>query len=163
MALKGINEITNILNEYLAKFDLIAVFDDEFAYYSGWNEIHYTVAVENKADILFQNFAHELRPEVTCDTFLLSLYHEIGHHETVDELTDAQIRMCREKKAFIDIVGHFNIEAAHNRYFRMLDERMATEWGLDYIINHSDEVKKLWLKLQPAIMQFYKLNNVELN
>ena len=164
MELRGIEEVTNILNEFLEPFGLTAVFDSEFACYPALNEIHYTVASDVLAEALYNEFVHELRPELDCDNwFILSLFHEIGHCETRDELSTGTYIRCQLLKAAIEEIGETHEILAHRRYFRLPDEKRATEWGLDYILDHLDEINALWDRLHAAIMKFYELNNVELD
>ena len=39
---------------------------------------------------------------------------------------------------------------------------MATRWAIDYITKNAEKVVMFWTELQKAILNFYKVNNIEL-
>ena len=39
---------------------------------------------------------------------------------------------------------------------------MATRWAIDYITKNAEKVAIFWTELQKAILNFYKVNNIEL-
>jgi hypothetical protein len=161
--LKGISRIENILNEFLAPFECTAKLGNEFTYCSVDNIIEFTLVFPTQDDKDFLEFAHQLRPQVKADVFLISLMHELGHAETMDEWEDSEYFSMRDEKDIIsDSVTQFVISRseANFQYFNIPDEKRATEWGLDYMINHSQEISSLWHNLQPAILDFYRINNI---
>ena len=104
----------------------------------------------------FLNSVLRLEPEVEADVFLWSLLHEVGHHETYDEISDEENDYCDDTKKKIE-----EGELPNELYYDMIDERLATEWAVEYANTHKEELKAFWEKLQPAIMDFYRLNKVE--
>ena len=44
--------------------------------------------------------------------------------------------------------------------FNLSVERAATEWALNYMATHSDEIAEFWSELQPAILRFYRKNGL---
>lgn len=144
---EALSRITNILNEYLEKFDCNAEPDSNFAYISDTNSIHYALAVAEEHEKSFMEFLHKLFPEVNADIFLWSLFHEIGHNETEDDFTDEEEEEYREKACS-------NI--SNEEYYNLPMEYAASYWAGTYMKEHPKEVKNLWKKLQPAIKDFYE-------
>ena len=159
MELKGVTVINNILNEFLEQFDCSADIGEDFCYWERTSEINYAFVVASNNDIWFKEFANSLMPNLNCDIFLLSLFHEIGHHETIDDIEDDVLRECWKIKGELNQKKTFTKED-NFRYFNLPDEKAATEWGLQYMIDHKAEVADLWRKLQPAILNFYRLNDI---
>lgn len=159
--LKGTKEINKILNKFLEPFDCIADIGPDFCYWSGSSRIDYTLVVSENQDKWFKEFAHSLMPELNCDIFLLSLMHELGHHETIDDIEDDEElwRACWEVKKELNSKEERTKEDNFT-YFNLPDEKMATEWGLHYMKTHPAEISELWNQLQPAILKCYQLNDI---
>jgi len=166
--LKGVKRINNILNEFLAQFELTAEIDSDFAYYDRCNLITYSLIVPSVMDKWFKEFAKIIDSRLSCDIFLLSLCHEIGHNMTVDEFDDSDWAVIDDDKELINTA--YNEAAQEGKedlqkvlafaYFDLPDERAATSWAVNYIMTHQQEIVDLWQKLQPAIMDFYRENEV---
>ena len=157
MRLKGLENIENILNNFLKEFDCEAEISSDFAYWSAKNLITVALTVSESNDRDFQEFCRKLEPSLQCDTFLLSFFHELGHHETIDEWEDDEyLDMMIQKEK----INKMKVSQKEKNfiYFNTPDEKRATEWGLTYIMNHSQEIALLWNNLQQAILKFYELN-----
>lgn len=151
----GLEEITNILNKYLEKFELTAKADTDFAYYPDDNLITYALVVSERMNEMFMKAVNSISKDIKADIFLLSLMHEIGHHETWDLLEDEEIEESEIIKecAAVD-------DSVNEAYYFAPDEYAATSWGVNYILEHQAEVASLWEELQPAILKFYEINNI---
>lgn len=89
----------------------------------------------------------------------MSFFHELGHHETIDEWEDDEyLDMMIQKEK----INKMKVSQKEKNfiYFNTPDEKRATEWGLTYIMNHSQEIALLWNNLQQAILKFYELNDI---
>ena len=155
--LNGEERINKILNKYLEKFDLTANLDTDCAYYYYKNMVTYSFVVSEKYDIMFKNVCNKIaKRNIEADIFLLSLFHEIGHAETIEDLSDEEIyssTIVKEK------VSEGAID--EKEYFYAPDEYIATQWGVKYIQEHNKEIADLWVELQSAILQFYVVNDIE--
>ena len=156
MALKGVKRISRIINEFLKPFECTARMGTDFCYLYHKNLIFYSIVWMNNGAEDFLNSVLRLEPEVEADVFLWSLLHEVGHHETYDEISDEENDYCDDTKKKIE-----EGELPNELYYDMIDERLATEWAVEYANTHKEELKAFWEKLQPAIMDFYRLNKVE--
>lgn len=159
--------IDKVLNEFLAEFDCVAEMGEDFAYWYTDDVITYTLAVPKKGTDYFMKNWHNLAPEMTIDPFLASIMHEVAHSTTLHLLTEEEEQYCQKIKA--ELYFHLElckkmgegIEECYFQYFALPDEKIATDWAIDYIRNHTQQISDFWQKLHAAIMEFYKVNNVE--
>lgn len=159
MGLKGIKTINRTLNKFLAPFECTARMGTEFCYLYSQSLILYSFVMPDlEIEHDFQASIDRLNPTVKMDSFLWGLLHELGHHETMDEIEETEYNYCQQVKEQIN-----NQEVDAVEYYDLIDERLATEWAVRYADAHALELKKWWEEeMQPAIMHFYKINNVEI-
>lgn len=165
--LRGIKRINKIINKFLEPFEAECELGDEFAYLPRYSKIKYTLCVSDMQDKAFLAFAEHLAPDIKCDIFLLSLLHELGHHETGDEYDitqqlgeydrlNATMMLIRELDANnVKAMAKIALE-----YFQLPWEQAATEWALDYMRNNKAEIAAFWNKLSKAIQRVYRLNHI---
>ena len=164
--LKGIDTINNILNKFLQEcgYDDIRVKEDtDFCYYPTSQIIGYSFLCSKQSNDLFLEFIQGLNPLVTFDIFLWSFLHELGHHETYDDLEDEEIMYSYDMKALINaayVNDKEHIAMLSKDYFNLPDEYAATMWAVNFANKNIDKLWALWQKLQPAIMNFYMCNNI---
>lgn len=147
-------EIDRILNRWLkAHGYTIRVFaSTEFAWY--WNEdkISYVPFEEEEIDTRFMAFAKSLGLRVDCGSFIVSFFHELGHYETEDDLDYLQEQYCEDVKDTLDKDSVKDLMV----YFNLDDEKMATQWAVDFINENVDDVGELAIELSKAFTKFYK-------
>lgn len=154
--LKGIEKINHILNDFLEPFECEVEVGPDFAYYYGSSTIMYSFVVSERMDRLFMGFAKSIGLKADIDIFLLSFMHEWGHHMTLEDLSDGEYKYSQDIKETLS-----SSDADCDIYFNLPDELAATTYAIDYINSHEKELKLWWeTKLQPAIIEFYKLNEV---
>ena len=151
-------QINEVLNKFLADndFDCTAEMANDFAYY--WKEeiITYSLVVSERMDNLFLDFARKNGLKINCGIFLLSFFHELGHHLTIDDLEEEEEEECEAiKEALTDS------DADCYKYFSLLDEWLATSWAIDYINNNIELIKQLAINIQEAIHAFMNTNHLE--
>lgn len=166
--LQGIEIITEVLNDFLAEFELTATPSADFYYAWEDNQIGYALAVSEFADTCYQNYVRELCPQLKCDTFLLSFLHEVGHHHTIDDFSDEEYKIQQMEKNYINLrlksptlTEQRKIEL-YNEYFELAIEKVATVWAINFIISNEDKVRKFWEKAVAAITYFYEINDIEM-
>jgi hypothetical protein len=150
----NLQNITNILNEFLNPFDCEAFPGTDFGYYTASNRIEYSFTVPDQHEKTFMNFVNKNFPRIDANPFLWSFLHELGHHETEDNFNEEQWNQYRH------FIRNCNDDYT---YYNLPIERAATEWAANYMITHEDEVRKLWYKLVPIILAFYKDMEVNVN
>lgn len=145
-------EITNILNDFLKKFDCTAALDSDFAYYSDDEMITYALVISDKHTKTFMDFAKTLFPTIEADPFIWSFLHELGHHETEDDF---------ENEEWEEYMERLEYPITDDEYYHLPIEYAATYWAGEYMINHQEEIKTLWDELIPAIKDFYNKMGVD--
>lgn len=161
MELKGIDEIIDVLDAYLERFDLTAELGTAFCVYPELGIIQFSIVEDPVSDACFQDFCSKLNPYVHSNGFMNSLFHEIGHVMTLDDFSQTRLAASNAVKAAANVFYKVNPRFFNKVYFNLPEERAATEWGLNYIETHSDEVRELWYKLRAAFERCYRLNYVE--
>jgi hypothetical protein len=171
LQIKGVETIEHILNAFLQDngFDVKAFIDDDFCYYPTSSRIGFSLFTREDADSYYQDYVRSLAPELTIDTSLISFFHELGHYETFDDYSDDEIHefqllkdniaSCFRELAFGN--HRFDRRSLFFEYFSIEEERAATQWGIDYILNNQDKVRKFWRELSQAILNVYELNGIE--
>lgn len=141
----GIDKITDILNKYFSKFELTVDMDVDFGYYYADNLITYSLIDIPSASESFLLDAESRFPLIHAPFFIWGLFHEVGHHETYDELTDEEIAESNAiKKQCYD-------EDNRMLYYTCPDEYAATEWAGNYIMAHEKEITNLWNEVYEVI------------
>lgn len=154
--LKGIVKIDKIINKFLEPFECTARLSTDFGYYHTENLITYALVETEKGRASFMQSVERLKPTVTADVFLWSLLHEIGHHETMDYMTDKEEKLSNKIKEEVA-----QTKRPYADYYNAPDEKLATTWAVEYAETHTEELLTFWNKLQKAIMDFYKENNIK--
>lgn len=95
----------------------------------------------------FVEFCIHINPYIKADIFLLCFFHEIGHIKT---------QQCAELYESASKVMKNYAKRDKFYYYMAPVERMATEWGLDYMENHWGEVAEFWNELRPELIDFSK-------
>ena len=113
--MKGLNKITEKINEFLKPFDCECKPCTDFAYYYAHSLITYSFIVPTRDKLEFLDSVNILNPKVETDMFLWSLLHEFGHHETMDFLEDDEAEECAHIK-----------ENNRKDYYDCIDEVMTT-------------------------------------
>ena len=150
--LRGIAEINDYIESYLAKWDLYACIDTDFAYDPTIDTVFWSVVVSEENDKAFKEFFKKLGCNVETDVFVYSIFHEIGHSQTLEILSDMDYNYSQDRKADPNI--------SNEEYFNLPDEIIASQWAVEYINNNIDEVKTFWSGLQVLLKKFYKRNHI---
>ncbi len=165
--LKGVNEINTILNEFLEEFEVCADIGSDFSYWYHKNKIEYALFTSEQSNQYFMQNFKRLAPDIECDIFLASFLHELGHHETIDTISEMDEIYCLDVKEKLnqsfqnEKLTTTEREELHETYFLLQDEYEATMWAINYIRNNIEILRSFWTKLQPAIFKFYELNEIE--
>ena len=151
MTMLDTSAMDRVLNNWLADngFECEVKCDTDFAYYYADSLITYALVVSERMDNLFLDFANRHGLKVDCGIFLLSFFHELGHNETMDELEDDEFYNGDKNKL------------EPEEYFNLTEEIVATEWAIDYINNHADEVERLAKDFQEEMKKFLEKNEIE--
>ena len=161
--LKGLKRVNRIINEFLNQFGLTARLESDFYYCRNDFHIGYALTTVDAADKYFLPFCEHINPTIKADAFLISLMHEVAHHFTQFNFSDEEWERTDEIKEHISIQLTKNPGKAakwNNVYFNLSVERAATEWALNYMATHSEEIEEFLAELQPSILRFYRKNGL---
>lgn len=161
--IKGLDKINKIVNEFVSEFDLSAEMANDFAYYYYEDLITYSLIVSDLSSQLFMLNFKEIAPDIECDIFISSLLHEIGHSETIDLLEQPEVLYCHNVKKELDELNKDadTFETAydiHKKYFNLPDERLATDWAINYMRNNVEKIKEFENKMDIAMNEMLELN-----
>ena len=144
--------ITRFLNKWLAEhdFEVSTKKGDEWCYFYSKSLITYEVGEEmTEQNERFLEVCRECGLEYEVSLFTLSFFHELGHHETMDDFTDRE--WARDEKVKSRVENSFDYERMDYTYFHLPSEYCATEWGVDYINEHIDEIEKFDEKIKELL------------
>lgn len=140
----------NITN-FVRQFGIKRAFNaKEFAYYYGGGYLSFTCQrysddinlikhIENTYDV------EDLEPWF----FIFSILHEVGHHMTLDSLTEEDLI---NEKLLRQIVTD------DNAYFNLPAEDLANRWAINYLINNTEKCWKFQRKCFTILKHLYKKN-----
>jgi hypothetical protein len=150
---KAITEIRNILDNWLKDngFDLTTRFEQDFAYYHNENVIAFGLLTTERNEECFANFIDDIGGYNDLG-FLNSFFHELGHHETYDDISDRDYEYGRMVKAYLADKEELDDYDLYT-YFNLPIERAATEWGVAYINDHTPEVLELGRKIRDIVVE----------
>ena len=165
-ALRNINKLEAIVNDFIDSFGCSGEIGLDFAYYPNTEEIVWSIVSCSTSDALFQEFVNDNYPNIQADTFLWSLLHEIGHHMTYLEWTNDELRSSIEIKDFAQAMlaeseSYETERISHFIYFSAPDEKRATEWAASYMLRYEEEILSFWHNFVEAYNEFLTLNQIE--
>ena len=163
MELKGVEEINNIINNFVSKFECTAEMGLDFSYYYATNTIEWTFFITEITDDSFIKFLEEKFPDINCNIFIWSLLHEVGHHETIDSWTyEEQECFDKEKDRIQALFNQTSSSEYCFQYYSLPDEMLATTWAANYIRNNKDEIRTFYEEFRSGIYRFAELNDIDL-
>lgn len=160
MRLKGVRELEKFLTGWLraAGFtDVRARAAADFGYDPEDGIIYFSFGVTEKIDTLFLKFCQdELGFPYDCDNFIISFFHELGHHITYFDYSDKEWKEYYKRKKKLEDAPN-----SEYKYFSLPMEMAATRWGCSYIERHADLINDFWEQCQKLLMDIYRLNGVD--
>lgn len=142
------DEIVQVCQDYCDKnyIDVDVEFAEDFCYYVGANTVGITIMVDERANYFMKN-AFDMGLKYDCGDFILSFFHEIGHHYTENWITKKENKKCKKQKKHLD----GSIEKDNYTYFKIYDEILATDWAIDYINENIESINDFTERLQTLI------------
>ena len=168
MTLKGVEEVNNIINDFVSQFDCTSRMGTDFSYIYDKNIIEWSFLVSETADSTFTQFLETNFPDINCNIFLWSLLHEIGHHETCDiwEVDEQEEFDCEKDLLEMMYNRQEPLDEELKRelclqYYEVPDEVEATYWAANYLRDNENQLREFWDKLQEQLVVFCELNNIQ--
>lgn len=158
--MKGKMVLENKIEKILKNFGVKVAMYNQFLYSEGW--VFFTpfesptLGEHHRAWI-----AKKFGVEMNIDTyFLFSLLHEVGHHYTLKDLTEEDLKyetFCREVLNCSDD----SPEEVNEVYFNLPAEILATQWALEYMLSNQEWCAKALRKIYEAMRHFGNSNGWE--
>ena len=150
MELIGENKINTIFNAWLKYHGFntrVSGLDNDFYWNYDKDTVTYSFVHAERFCRDFTEVCVDLGLAYDIDIFWLSLFHEIGHGQTYDRVSDDGIWEA-------DLLCGMD-------YYYCEREVIATQWAVDFINNHIEWVQELMSLVRPAIIEFFTVNNIE--
>lgn len=128
------------IKKYAKQFGITrAICTDSFFYIPQDKTVCFTLFRYTTSDefINFINTKYDV--DITEWYFVFSLLHEIGHHMTVNLLTDEEIEFETIARKTIAATFSDDDETRHALYFELPAEDLANKWAINYLQNHIHE------------------------
>lgn len=139
-------EIDSVMDKWLYKHGFCASsagLGEDFCWYAKSDTIEYTLLVDELTDKVFENFFYnELGCNYDIGVFWMSWFHELGHSMTWCDIKNIDFRNVP-----------FDLES----YIRCPREIVASQWAVEYINNHIEEVMELAREVDELRRQIYSL------
>lgn len=139
-------KIDEVMNNWLAKHGFSAVsagLEEDFGWYSSADAIGYTFLACADTDKAFDDLIYE---ELGCcydiGTFWTSWFHELGHSVTWYNIKDTDFR---------------NVPFTLIEYLHCPREIVASQWAVEYINTHIEDVMELAREVDELRRQIYSL------
>lgn len=141
---KTIKKIDTLITSLLSEFDeeYTAKMGTDFEVNLDTKIVYWSLLYPEKSgQSFYDNFCSRFPIVKTLSIFTLSLFHEIGHIETEDEMIDdTDIR---------------NTHLSAEEYFNLFNEKIATDWAGNFIENNFARVEKFDDSIFEIIYSFY--------
>ena len=145
-------KLSEILTDFLnsEEIDVEADYGLDFCYDYTESKVYYSFLIPDRSGEWLMEFAKEHGLKYDCGSFFLSFFHEVGHHLTIDLLDEDEEEYSSDMKKSLSSTREDNFI-----YFNLPDEKIATEWAINYINNNKEKLSELSLKIQPLIKSIY--------
>lgn len=162
--LKGYDELNAKINALLNKglhTDIEYLMANDFCYLSTTDTVHCSFFAI-KSDEYWQKFIGRKfgLKLYDYDMWIFSVLHEIGHYNTLDEVTDRDYNYSRFVKWIIERPFVSGTKLANDIYFGLPDEIIATAWAVRFFRKHKKLCRRLSEQAFDYIKEFYTLNNI---
>ena len=165
--IKGTKALNKAVSANLAPFGIAkAVLSNTYSYLWEKEIVTFTVFESEFEDEWFKEFIYErFGYAVNEYGFIISLLHEVGHHNTYDDIDVSTINFCSDEKARIsremeDAEDESVAKALEWQYFNLPDEIVATEWAVNFAKENPEVIKEMWDTLKQELLKFYKKNDL---
>lgn len=137
------------LNNFFSdKVEIEIAFNDtedyEYEYATSRILVPHNLSKFEDIDKWFMEYAVEdLGYDESLGYTLISILHEIGHNETIEDFSEKEEARMEKLKAGLSATSKKDCM----KYFSLKIERVATEWGIEFSEEYKDELLELKEKL----------------
>lgn len=170
MKLKNVRELNKeiflIIRDIVGMKNVAVAFGSDFSTYYEQRQVIYSLIKADITDKEFNTCAKKnfnYYPKNDFESFAISLLHELGHIETMKKFDKATLKFDAIRKAIIQTAIDTNLDRKRvvaKTYYSLPTEYKATEWAVNWINRHPNKYKMMLNRLEKAITDFYKINNI---
>lgn len=149
--MKKCDTLEKNITKFVRKFGVKRAFcTDEFAYYDDLHIITFTFA-QYEDDVEFINHIQDTYEIENLEPwfFVYCLLHEIGHHMTLNQLSESEYE---QETIFRQVISD------NQAYFNLKAEKLANDWAVDYLSNHTEDCWKFQRKCYSILKHLLKKN-----
>ena len=145
------------IKKYLSRFGIKHVYcTDSFFYMPESKTVCFTVLNYSTDDELIKFIDEKYDTNIRPWYFIFCLLHEVGHHMTVDQLTDEDMAFeIAARKMILPLFGD-EVETRNSLYFDLPAEDLANRWAIEYIANHAEECWAFQCKCFKIMQHIFK-------
>lgn len=167
-SLKDVEKLNRVINKLFANLgyeELESFLSTDFGYFYEQEKISYTILEMPLSDAGFKIFINKHFSNIPqCSIFTLSLLHEIGHHVTIDDISDKMYNKCQEKKNLLarqEVKTPQEIIARQVKYCGIYDEKIATAEAINILLENYTIILDFEQEFFAQLNEFYLKNNVK--
>ena len=153
---KIFDEIVGVCQNFCDEngINVLVEIHEEFEYYrDGYDDIDDSVVgitlISDYRDKSFMENAFNRGLQYDCGNFMMSFFHEIGHHYTMDKISKKQQRIIKKWKHKLDS----RKDKDNYKHYNIIDEVLATNWAITYINNNKELIRNFAENLIPLIAE----------
>lgn len=144
--------LDNKLTEFAQNFGIeSASLGKEFCYSPASETITYTIYLQDNDDEFISLVDEKYNTDIQPWFFIFCFLHEIGHHETWDELTQEDLD---NDLLLRNAIGFFENQGL--AYINLKAEHLATSWALDFISNNQEPLWDFQSECWEIMQKIYK-------
>ena len=162
----GVDELNEVIEQFFFElgYEIDCCLESDFSYYTGSEEIAYSLFIMENSDKGFKEFLKRAYSEIpSCSLFVISLLHELGHYLTIPTFTENEKRFFAFKKFILEKRKAKTDEEQIQKqidYCYLPEEKIATDKAIEILITNYDFIHTYEKTIFSAILDFYKKNNI---
>lgn len=162
---KVLKNIKKRTNNFLKNIDddLYCYYNDEFEYDITDEKIGITILENQEVEDYWRKFlanSYNLNSvNGKYDGFLFSLMHEVGHHFTYNSLSEWHHKIADFIKTILNHLYWipFINPLRNYLYFHLKEEKIATDWGVKYILSNQSQCDNYWHDIKNYLQELTKI------
>lgn len=131
------------VTKYCKKFGIKKVtYGNDFSYIPDFKAITYTMFITENDEYFIELVNKKYNVDIRPWYFIFCLLHEVGHHMTLNELTEEDLLNDLFLRQIV-IPNIENEKKCGQAYINLIAEDLATSWAIDYIDSHLNECAEI--------------------
>lgn len=161
------DKLVEMVDDFLAPFGLDSDYDADFSYDIEEERVYFSILVAERSDRLFKEYIKKTFNFDVPSIFMISLLHEVGHAETIKDITFKQFKKdLKAKNLLIERLEAISkddptYDAIFSEYFDLGVEKVATQWAVNYYKENKKRCDDFYFIFEDALKAEYKRINLK--